>query len=612
MRSARGRTAASSSGAPAISSGVESSDHFSGSAKRKGSGAWVFLAVAGCGLIYISTLAGGIGSEPAPRETVTSYTHGGAPAGGGITFSVDDVVANMAAPRELSTVQTQSTHNYAVEAPPIQAVAAARPLTPSPELLQRANEAAQGAVRKVKLGERNAKHAEPALRAPVWAPDKSDHSTPSEPRASHLASSMLNGVEIVKVEIKSGSKLFLNDVPAKPPKPMVPANWVPPPSQANYGAHNPRNLPKPALKDQSDGFLKARKAVWEVGRPVLTAPMPDKYKPELTAPKRPLKTRKPYSLPEPLWNTPHTPSNDAILALAVNYRVIDYVRFVGTLRRTGYSGDIVLAVSSKMDNDSRNFLMAMDVIAYPVAFNCSNGKTGKAESVKQSLECDWHLEQDVALPLAIIRHELYLSWAWQYDKSSRLLILDFRDTFFQRDPFESLTLGHPGEPFQQLLVLEHWPYKRMSNCPWNSGWVRSCWGSAFTPMKNHPVLCSGSYFATRDGMIDMETELLNEVRLVSCFYFVEVVEYVFECDCMTCNFAAGPRCQVPQEGGAFRPRIRKLPLLGGAPPFCNVRDPRRRHCKHCWSTHGEKPRRQHWATRQLVWDHRRPGLRDGQ
>ena len=54
--------------------------------------------------------------------------------------------------------------------------------------------------------------------------------------------------------------------------------------------------------------------------------------------------------------------------------------------------------------------------------------------------------------------------------------------------------------------------QRMFNCPWNSGWVRGCWGSAkFAPMRNHPILCSGSYFATRDGMMDLETELLNEV-----------------------------------------------------------------------------------------------------
>ena len=96
-----------------------------------------------------------------------------------------------------------------------------------------------------------------------------------------------------------------------------------------------------------------------------------------------------------------------------------------------------------------SFLQSMDVIAYPFQFNCSAAQGG----IKSSTGCDWHPDQDLRLPLAIVRHELYLSWAWQYNTEARLLILDFRDTFFQRDPFESLTLGRPEEPFFQQLVV---------------------------------------------------------------------------------------------------------------------------------------------------------------
>ena len=80
-----------------------------------------------------------------------------------------------------------------------------------------------------------------------------------------------------------------------------------------------------------------------------------------------------------MWAAQHNPNNDAVLALAVKYRIIDYVRFVGTLRRTGYAGDIVLAVSPDMEQqckECRKFLQGMDVIAYPVAFNCSKVRTG--------------------------------------------------------------------------------------------------------------------------------------------------------------------------------------------------------------------------------------------
>lgn len=68
----------------------------------------------------------------------------------------------------------------------------------------------------------------------------------------------------------------------------------------------------------------------------------------------------------------------------------------------------MLAVSNRLDAKCRKFLQAMDVIAYPVQFNCSKGGGG----IKSSNFCDWHEKQDLQIPIAIIRHELYLSWAW--------------------------------------------------------------------------------------------------------------------------------------------------------------------------------------------------------
>lgn len=41
------------------------------------------------------------------------------------------------------------------------------------------------------------------------------------------------------------------------------SNWVPPPSQANYGKTNARNIPRPKLKPPAENFVKARKSVWE-------------------------------------------------------------------------------------------------------------------------------------------------------------------------------------------------------------------------------------------------------------------------------------------------------------------------------------------------------------
>jgi hypothetical protein len=47
---------------------------------------------------------------------------------------------------------------------------------------------------------------------------------------------------------------------------------------------------------------------------------------------------------QPLYGVKHS-GGDAIFALACNYPKDYYMRFVGSLRKFGYDGDIVLAVS---------------------------------------------------------------------------------------------------------------------------------------------------------------------------------------------------------------------------------------------------------------------------
>ena len=39
--------------------------------------------------------------------------------------------------------------------------------------------------------------------------------------------------------------------------------WSPPPSQARFGATNPRGVARPPMKPQADSFLKARSDTWE-------------------------------------------------------------------------------------------------------------------------------------------------------------------------------------------------------------------------------------------------------------------------------------------------------------------------------------------------------------
>ena len=76
---------------------------------------------------------------------------------------------------------------------------------------------------------------------------------------------------------------------------------------------------------------------------------------------------------------------------------------------------------------------------------------------------------------AMVRFEMYASWLVHYSHRSRIFLLDFRDIYFQRDPFASLPRADEGDGAPWLrLFAEHMP---ISNSSYNSRWIKSCYGA---------------------------------------------------------------------------------------------------------------------------------------
>lgn len=66
------------------------------------------------------------------------------------------------------------------------------------------------------------------------------------------------------------------------------------------------------------------------------------------------------------------------------------------------------------------FFLSKQVICYPLYVKC-----------KSKLQCaieKWFVPIEGTLPMAIIRHYLYLSWLQHYSDTSLASVLDFRDT----------------------------------------------------------------------------------------------------------------------------------------------------------------------------------------
>ena len=130
----------------------------------------------------------------------------------------------------------------------------------------------------------------------------------------------------------------------------------------------------------------------------------------------------------------HTGS-DAIFALACKYDLKYYQRFVGSLRKSGFTGDIVLAVSpvDQMKPGVMEYLLSMNVISYGFDVDCK----GK-DNCRLKKDFLGYADPRPFRTFANIRYALYEYWLRNYPDNAYILILDFRDTFFQRNPFEPL------------------------------------------------------------------------------------------------------------------------------------------------------------------------------
>ena len=144
---------------------------------------------------------------------------------------------------------------------------------------------------------------------------------------------------------------------------------------------------------------------------------------------------------KPLWGFRHDPGADAVMGLGFYPSVAQFQYFVGSLRKTGFRGDIVMAVGprKKLKRKVEEYLRNQRVLSYPFEYSCSQKGMARRRLLATPGGCvldDWYVDGDSRgpRPLALARYEMYETWLRQYSSTSYALVLDTRDTFFQRDP----------------------------------------------------------------------------------------------------------------------------------------------------------------------------------
>jgi len=198
--------------------------------------------------------------------------------------------------------------------------------------------------------------------------------------------------------------------------------------------------------------------------------------------------------PEP-WGKTHNPAGPVIFAaaMAVESRRLDANMFCGTARKGGFDGDFVIAVLPGSDQGFLDTLKENHAVVYTVAPECTGDSHNKVCGLKGMSQ---------KFSINMIRFYLYQWWASKYNEDALIMLSDFRDVFFQGNPFTYRTYEW-APPVSQLVVFqEAYPNKVIYRCVFNGGWIQNCYGDeGIKRVGSNTVSCSGVSIGTRDAII---------------------------------------------------------------------------------------------------------------
>lgn len=220
----------------------------------------------------------------------------------------------------------------------------------------------------------------------------------------------------------------------------------------------------------------------------------------------------------------HRPHVHAVFAYAEGYVLDHYILFLQTLRETGFDGDVVLAISDDPPDNVVEYLVAQThVVVYKASLDCfdedriTRAPRHSKNQVFQMCQLKnvyanstaTQLDARAGRVVATLRYEWYWIWSLQYHPQQWILLLDARDSIFQRNPFpETLPVTD-----QSLLYFfgENKEATRLGKSKKNANWLRNAYGTAvLDALKNKPTLCSGSTMGNQRAIETYLRAMVNE------------------------------------------------------------------------------------------------------
>ena len=184
-------------------------------------------------------------------------------------------------------------------------------------------------------------------------------------------------------------------------------------------------------------------------------------------------------------------SAHSVISLALGYGLKMHKVFVGSLRCTGYSGAIILGVSSRPppNTESAAYLSRHAVRTHPVPLvPCKHqGRPRRCAEAYPQLKLEW------------ARFLLMRDWLQACVACTGwVLVADYRDVLFQSDPFAQARPQPPSRPpsdAYEILLFEEHPSVTPSH------WIVATPVQACEPTRSaavlgrRPMLCSGTTLA---------------------------------------------------------------------------------------------------------------------
>lgn len=194
----------------------------------------------------------------------------------------------------------------------------------------------------------------------------------------------------------------------------------------------------------------------------------------------------------------HTDDRRAtVMGMATGYKIGDYKRYVGSLRRTGYRGHIILGLNPDTKPAILEYLKSRQVTVKLLQWvNCTYG----SESLPADARCA-HPYPDIKTRWS--RFPLQRDWLKSCDTcTGPVLITDVRDVIFQRNPF-----GPDAPRVEGLQVFEEHPNQTTQH--WLTEWpLRECKNVTYFK----PMLCSGTTAGTREAMLRYLEAMHREMK----------------------------------------------------------------------------------------------------